>query len=59
MGSALRGNCCENCRNIPQKKSPMNGFTKKNYFTSYAFSERCVVGLYTQKRPINTDVYNE
>ena len=25
----LRGNCCETCRNIPQK-TPMDEFTKKN-----------------------------
>ena len=32
MSGILRGNCCETCRNIPQK-TPMNGFTKKNSLT--------------------------
>ena len=32
MSGVLRGNCCETCRNIPQK-TPMNGFTKKNSLT--------------------------
>ena len=32
MSGVLRGNCCEICRNIPQK-TPMNGCTNKNSLT--------------------------
>ena len=32
ISGALRGNCCENCRNIPQK-TPMKEFTTKNFVT--------------------------
>ena len=41
--SVLQGNCCETCRNIPQK-TPMNGeFTKKKeefFDKTDAFSKR-------------------
>ena len=32
MSGVLRGNCCETCRNIPQK-APMKKFTMKNSLT--------------------------
>ena len=36
MSGALRGNCCEPCRNIPQK-TPMDEFTKRNSLTNRCF----------------------
>ena len=32
ISGALRSNCCETCRNIPQK-TPMKKFSKKNSLT--------------------------
>ena len=41
MSVVLRGNCCETCRNIPQKTS-MKKFTRKNSLTRQMhFSEVC------------------
>ena len=39
MSGVLRRNCCETCRNFPQKK-PTKKFTRKNFFhKTDAFSE--------------------
>ena len=51
MSVVFRGNCCETCRNIPQK-TPMNGLTKNNpLIRSYAFSE-CLQQHLINKRNI-------
>ena len=39
MSGVLRGNCCETCRNIPQK-THMNGFIKKNSLTRQILQQR-------------------
>ena len=42
MNDILRGNCCETCRNTPQK-TLMNGFTKKNSLTrQMIFRNACI-----------------
>ena len=48
MSGALRGNCCEPCRSIPQK-TPMDEFTKKNALTTDAFLERLQLFLINKK----------
>ena len=41
MSGVLRGNCCETCRNIPQRKTPYEWVYQEKFFNKTdAFSER-------------------
>ena len=45
MSGVLRGNCCETCRNIPQKE-PMKKFYQQEFFSKACFSGTSAASSY-------------
>ena len=45
MSRVLRGNCCETCRNIPQKE-PMKKFYQQEFFSKACFSGTSAASSY-------------